>query len=329
MPESWNAERVLAAAWAFQPSCVLAAGAELGLFDALARAPATAKVLARRLGTDARATAVLADALAALGLLAKGRGRYRLAPGVGELLAESSPHSLAGMLGHQASCLRGWARLADVVRTGRPVRRPGRRDGAGFADAMDRCARLEAPRLRKALGRIRFRKLLDVGGGSGAWTIALLRSAPGATAILLDRPSVIRIARRRIRNAGLADRVTCVSGDFHADAALPPGADLAWVSSVVHMNSRRANRRLFAKVHAALVGGGRILIHDVVMDRSRTAPLLGAMFAVNMLVHTPKGGTYTFAELKEDLVAAGFRRPIRVPGEMRYAVIRASKGRSK
>ena len=118
-------------------------------------------------------------------------------------------------------------------------------------------------------------------------------------------------------------------GDFHADAALPPGADLAWVSSVVHMNSRQANRRLFAKIHAALVEGGRILIHDVVMDDSRTAPLLGAMFAVNMLVHTPEGGTYTFAELREDLVAAGFRRPVRLRGEMRYAVIRAVKSLSE
>ncbi|KKN34241.1 hypothetical protein LCGC14_0795400, partial [marine sediment metagenome] len=89
----------------------------------------------------------------------------------------------------------------------------------------------------------------------------------------------------------------------------PTGADLAWVSAIVHMNSRAENRDLFAKVHAALVEGGRILIRDVVMDDSHTAPPAGAMFAINMLVNTPGGGTFSFPELSEDLRAAGFDDP--------------------
>ena len=148
---------------------------------------------------------------------------------------------------------------------------------------------------------------------------------PDSTATLFDRPEVLRAARKRIRGAGLADRVTFAAGDFHADDALPAGADLAWVSSVVHMNSRHANRRLFAKIHAALADGGRILVHDVVMADSRTVPAAGAMFAVNMLVHTPEGGTYTFRELSEDLAAAGFRRPALLSGELRHSVIQAAR----
>ena len=90
--------------------------------------------------------------------------------------------------------------------------------------------------------------------------------------------------------------------------ALPAGADLAWVSAIVHQNSRAQNRALFAKVFAALAPGGRIAIRDILMEEDRTRPVAGALFAVNMLVATEGGGTFTFAELREDLEAAGFAR---------------------
>jgi hypothetical protein len=97
------------------------------------------------------------------------------------------------------------------------------------------------------------------------------------------------------------------AGDFYADP-LPTGADLAWVSAIVHQNSRAQNRDLFAKVYAALTPGGRVLIRDHVMDDSHARPPAGAMFAVNMLVGTPHGGTFSLAELRADLEAAGFTK---------------------
>ena len=88
--------------------------------------------------------------------------------------------------------------------------------------------------------------------------------------------------------------------------ALPSGADLAWVSAIVHQNSRAQNRRLFANVFQALVPGGRISIRDVLMEESRIEPVAGALFAVNMLVATEGGGTFTFEELRKDLETASF-----------------------
>ena len=88
--------------------------------------------------------------------------------------------------------------------------------------------------------------------------------------------------------------------------ALPPGADLAWVSAIVHQNTRAQNRALFTAVFEALTPGGRIAIRDILMEEDRTRPVAGALFAVNMLVATQGGGTFTLAELREDLVAAGF-----------------------
>ena len=314
MARNWTGKDVLETARAFQPACVLAAGAELGIFDALAETPLTSGDLAARVRGDPRATAMLADALTAMGLLTKQGERYAAAPGIRDCLTERGALNVLAMVRHLANCLRSWAQLAGVVRSGlRADRAPSVRgkeaDLEAFIEAMNDVSRSQAPGLVKALGPLRFRHLLDVGGGPGTWTIEFLRAFPGTRATLFDLPEVIPIARRHIAAAGLEDRVTLAPGDLEADGPLPSGADLAWVSAIVHMNSREENRRLFAKVHAALKEGGRILIRDVVMEEDRVNPAEGAMFAVNMLVNTPAGGTFTFEELKEDLLAAGFRGP--------------------
>ena len=113
------------------------------------------------------------------------------------------------------------------------------------------------------------------------------------------------MARQRFAAAGLSQRVQLVAGDFMTDP-LPAGADLVWASAIVHQNSRAQNRLLFAKLFAALIPGGRIAIRDILMRPSRTSPVAGALFAINMLVVTEGGGTFTFGELREDLEGAGF-----------------------
>ncbi|MBI3987493.1 MAG: methyltransferase domain-containing protein, partial [Lentisphaerae bacterium] len=253
------------------------------------------------------------DALAALGLLDKGAGRepvYRVPPAVAGVLTETGAQSMLGMVRHQGNCLRHWGQLARTVLSGKPAaREPSIRsadgDLASFIRAMHEISGPMAAPLIGSLGPLKFKRLLDLGGASGTWTISFLRRNPKARAVIFDRPEVIPMARRLMKKAGLADRVQLVPGDFYSDP-LPAGVDLAWVSAIVHQNSRAQNRALFAKVFSALTPGGRILIRDIVMDRSRTRPAGGALFAVNMLVATPLGGTFTFDELREDLSAAGF-----------------------
>ena len=310
MARQWTGEEILAVVRDFQPACVIAAAAELDLFSALADGPQNARSLAERLGADLRGVTILLDALTAMELLTADSGRYAPAPGAAEALCEGGERNVLAMVRHQVNCLRGWSQLAHVVRDGTPAERtPSIRgaeaDQAAFVEAMNVVSRPAAEPLVSAIGPPSFTHLLDVGGGPATWTIAFLRAMPGATATLFDRPTTIPIARTHVAAAGMDDRVRLVGGDFEADA-LPAGADLAWVSAIVHMNSRQENRDLLAKVYAALVPGGRVLIRDVVMDESRTEPADGALFAVNMLVHTPGGGTFTFAELSEDLAATGF-----------------------
>jgi SAM-dependent methyltransferase len=122
---------------------------------------------------------------------------------------------------------------------------------------------------------------------------------------LFDLPAVIPLARQRLTAGGVAERVQLAAGDFYHDP-LPRGADLVWLSAIIHQNSPDENRALYRRAAEALEPGGRVLIRDIVMDESHTSPLAGALFAVNMLVATPGGGTYALAEIREDLQSAGF-----------------------
>lgn len=333
MKKKLNKEGVLDMVCGFQQSCVVIAAAELNVFTILSARPMAAAMLARRIKGDVRAVTILLDALAAIGFLEKSAGAkpvYSVTKAVAEVLAETGSQCVLGMVRHLGNCLRAWGQLAGVVLRGKPAMfRPSvlgeGGDLASFIRAMHEISEPLAAPLVAGLGKLKFTHLLDLGGASGTWTVPFLRLNPGACATILDRPEVISMARRMMKKAGLSDRVRLVAGDFMS-GALPSGADLAWISAIVHQNSRAQNRKLFAKLFSALEPGGLVLIRDIVMDASRTRPEAGAMFAVNMLVNTSGGGTFTFGELRDDLSAAGFSK-IRLlrRGQWMDSVVSASK----
>jgi SAM-dependent methyltransferase len=305
-----SGEQLLELMRGFQVPCVLAAAADLDLFNLLAESPMTAWTTASRLGADLRAVTILLDALAGMGVLAKTEDRYSLVPALAPALVDDSTASVAAMLRHQANCLRHWARLPWIVQSGsssddlHSVRGP-EADQKSFIEAMHVVSQAVAEPLIAEINPGGFRCVLDIGGASGTWTAAWFKAEPAARGILFDLPAVIPLAQQRLAEVGVADRVTLVPGDYHTDP-LPRGADLVWLSAIIHQNSPDQNRALYHRIADALEPGGRLLIRDLVMEPSRTAPLAGALFAVNMLVHTEGGNSYTLEEIREDLEAAGF-----------------------
>lgn len=331
--EKLSGKTILEMVRGFQPACVVIAGADLDVFTLLHARPMSAARLAAKLKGDERATTVLLDALAALGMLAKGSGNtpvYSLPKALEGILTEDGPHCVLGMLRHLGNCLRRWGDLAGVVLSGKPAaRRPSVRGHGGdldsFIRAMHEVSQPMSVPLIGSLGPMKFKHLLDLGGASGTWTIPFLRMNPGARATIFDLPEVIPMARRTMAKAGLAGRVSFAAGSYHK-GSMPKGADLAWVSAIVHQNSRAENRAMFEKVFKALEPGGRLLVRDIIVDSTRTRPVGGALFAVNMLVATEGGATFTFDELREDLVHAGFGKVKYLRcGEMMDSVICASK----
>jgi hypothetical protein len=333
MKKKLNKETILEMARGFQPSCVIIAAAELDVFTILHARPMNAVQLAARIKGDLRAVIILLDALVALGFLTKSTDTepvYRVPKAVAEVLTADGAQSMLGMVRHLGNCQRAWGQLASVVLRGKPaVRRPSvlGTDGdlASFIQAMHEVSDPVATPLVASFGKLTFTHLLDLGGASGTWTIPFLQLNPDACATIMDQPDVIPMAKRRMRQAGLTRRVRLFPGDFMKNA-LPKGADLAWVSAIVHQNSREQNRRLFAKVFTALEPGGQILIRDVFVDASRTRPASGALFAVNMLANTPGGGTFTFGEMRDDLTSVGFSKVKALRrGQAMDSVICASK----
>lgn len=312
MNKTWTSHDLGEMSRQYQAACVLTAAADLDLFNELIGPPQTSDELAGKLGSNPRATAILLDALAALGLLVKENSHYSLAPGVAENLTAGIPGNVLAMTQHQGSCLRRWAQLSRVVKTGKPAERTfgvrgEKGDQASFIEAMDNLSGPRAEQIVRELGPLTFTRLLDVGGASGTWTIAFLNIQPAATATLFDLPHVIPMAERRLTKAEVLDRVTLVPGNFSTDP-LPAKADLVWISAILHQDPRSENRKLLAKAYQSLEPGGRVLIRDVLMESTRTTPVGGALFAINMLTATDGGWTFTFDELREELESVGFQK---------------------
>ena len=164
-----------------------------------------------------------------------------------------------------------------------------------------------APGLARAVGREGVQKVLDVGGGSGVFAMAFVQDNPQGRATVLDLEEVLALTREHVSRAGLEDRFQYLAGDYHT-ADLGQGYDLVLLSAIVHINSARENRDLIARIHQALAPGGRLAIRDFIMNNDRTGPLFGAVFALNMLVGTEKGDTYTEDEIRGWCLEAGFSR---------------------
>lgn len=297
-------DNVQAAARAFMQARIVLTAAELDLFSALSASPIDAATLARQRGLGERPLAMLLDALSALGFLEKSEGRYRCPEPLVPYLSAGTPTTVLPMLLHQARLWETWSGLTRIISPRLP---PNPDSTRSFIGAMHVVAASQAPRIVAAIEPGRARRLLDVGGASGSYTLAFLAANPDLQATLFDRPEVIPLAEERLRLAGQAARVALVSGDFTCDA-LPKDHDLAFLSAVIHSCSREEMDALFRNVAAALVPGGRIVIRDFVMSEDRTSPAAGAVFAINMLVNTAGGGTYTRAEIQAGLEGAGFER---------------------
>ena len=296
-------------ATAFQKSRILLTAYELGLFGALGKQSLISREVAAKLGTDARATDRLMNALVAMGLLEKEDGKFQNVPVGVKFLDPSSPDYLPGLM-HTVHLWDTWSTLTGAVRSGTAVPPPERRQAdagtwtSAFIAAMNDRAHKQAPIAASLAGVRKGMRVLDVGGGSGAFAAAFVRVAEGVTATIFDLPQVIPLTRKYVESAGLSDRIDFAAGDYMTDA-LPSGYDIVFLSAIIHSNSPDDNRTLIDKCARSLNPGGQVIVQDYIMDESRTRPAGGAFFALNMLVGTREGDTFTESEVREWMKAAG------------------------
>ena len=313
----------------FEASRALLTAVELDLFTAIGDG-ASVELAATRTGTAVAGLAPLLNALVTLELLHKRAGRFTSTALAADYLRDGAAFDARATVLHLARLWEQWSSLTNAVRAGAAtaLEQVGSRGPAwteAFIDAMHATASARAPVVVAALDLSGANRILDLGGGSGAYAIELARRAPAASVTLFDRPAVVEIARRYAAQTDFADRIHTLAGDLHQE---PYGEeyDLIFASAVCHMCSPDENRAMFRKCHRALRSGGSLVVHDFIMNEDKTAPSAGALFALQMLVATPGGGTYSAAELTAWLTAAGFLGPAVRPLPGATDVVVATRG---
>jgi len=300
----------------FMPSRAVLTALELDIFTAVGNG-GTAQQIAGKVQCAVRATEMLLNALVSLKLLEKHDGIYSNTPISARFFVEGTPDSARMAQLHIANMWKRWSNLTEAVKEGTSVA-PRSDNGwvKSFIAAMDHNARGRARAVVQAVALNGAKRMLDLGGGSGAYSIAFAKAAPGLECEIVDLADVLPITQDHVRKAGLGDRITTRAGDMLTLPLETGRYDLVLLSAICHMFSPEENRQLLERAYRALAPHGRVVISDFVMEPDKTAPRFGALFALNMLVGTRAGSSYSEPEYAEWLKAAGFAetKRVRLPG---------------
>ena len=310
---------ILRLASGFMGAKHLFAASELGLFEALADAPATLDALAARTGLTRRAARISADAMVALGVLERDGELYRNGPAADRFLAGKAPSDLRPLLRlWDRISYPAWVDFAESLARG-PVREVFELDEEEQAIASAGIeAVLAGP--ANALGQVvdfsSSRRLLDVGGGTGSWSIATARRYPHLQGTIVELPAVAVLAEQRIASVGLTDRLTVVAADAMADD-LPTGHDTVLVANLVHYWSPETNAALLRRVRNSVQPEATLILADFWTDPTHTEPVQAALMAGEFAALLREGDVYSVEEVGEWLPPAGWRfldhRPLAGP----------------
>ena len=323
-----NPESLMAIASGFMSAKHLFAASELGLFEALADAPATIDALAARAGLTRRTARISADAMVALGVLERSGDLYANSPTAAAFLTGRTPMDLRPFLKFwDRVSYPTWTSLAQALADGKPPRQVFELDDelqeivssgieavlAGPANAL--------PRVVDLTGQ---RSLLDIGGGTGSWSIAAARRYRSLRIAVFELPVTAEIARRRIAAAGLDDRISVHAGDAMADD-LPPGHDVFLLANLIHYRSPADNIALLRRVRDAAPADGRLLLADFWTNATHTEPVHASLMAGEFAVHLRDGDVYSVDEVRDWLPDAGWRfvehRPLAGPQSLIVAEV--------
>jgi len=313
---AFRPETIERLAMAVYPSFALLAGIELDIFTTLKDGPLSAAQVATALGVDPIRVKPLLYALVASGLLRVDGDKFDNTPESSHFLIRGRPEYIG--MRHQAY-RRRWQtvlRAADSIRTGvseapRVYAEMSREQRESYYLGLH-TEGLAAGRCLSAHEKFsRYRRLVDVGGGSGGVAIALAQAWPQLSATIVDLPATTPIAQRNVDEARLGDRVSVLPADIVSDS-LGGSYDAAVLRGVLVVLAPDAVRRVLSNVNRALAPGGAIYVVGWILDDSRVAPLDLATYNLQFSTALDHGGVYTEGEIRGWLMENGFHDPVRV-----------------
>jgi len=318
-PAAAGPELIMQLAAGFMAAKHLFAASELGLFEALADSPASLDALAARTGLTRRAARISADAMVALGLLEAGGGIYRNSPAAAAFLAGPGPGDLRPFLRYwDKISYPAWARLADALASGPPQEiselSPDLQQVA--SEGIEAALAGPAHALPAAFDFGAHRQLLDIGGGTGSWSIAIAQHHQHIQAAVLDRPPTVELARNKVAAAGLTRRISVVAGDATV-GELPAGYDVFLLANLLHYFSPEQNQDLLRRVRRATRPGAAMLLADWWTNPEHTQPRQAVLMAGQFAVNLPNADVYSADEARTWLDRTGWRfaghRPLAGP----------------
>jgi hypothetical protein len=317
-------ERISQLGFGFAPPLILEAAVRCRVFDALDAGPKTADEVAKETRISPRGARGLLNALVGLEFLTRQGERYALAPGAEALLVSTKPGFAGGIFRHMSrQLIPHWVHLTESVLTGKPAVAVNQ-EGQGaeffrefvedlFANNYGAAQALaDELKVAQAKGPV---SVLDIAAGSGVWSIALAERSPLVRVTVVDWPAVIPVCQRVAARRGVGDRYRYVPGDL-LTVDYGTGYNVATLGHILHSEGQRRSRELLRKVFTALAPGGTVAIAEMIPNDDRTGPPLALIFALNMLVHTDEGDTFSFGEMSGWLSEAGFAnvRQLEAPG---------------
>jgi hypothetical protein len=327
-------ERILQMAWGYVPPLVLEAAIRHRVFDVLDAGPMNIWEVEQATGAKARGLTAIMNALVGLQFLAKDeQGRYALAPEAAAFLVSTKPGFQGGLIRHtNQHLIPRWLHLNEVLATGAPVSAVNEEQsgGAFFHDFVLDIFPMSYPAAKYLAEHLNFGdagepvRVLDLAAGSGVWGIAQAQASPRVQVTAVDWPEVIPVTQQTTTMFGMPERFSYVEGDLH-DADFGTGYALATLGHILHSEGETLSRKLLAKTYKALASGGTIAIAEFLVNRERTGPLTGLFFAVNMVVNTTEGNTWSVEEIGAWLEEAGFTNVRTIPSPGHSPLILATK----
>jgi ubiquinone/menaquinone biosynthesis C-methylase UbiE len=318
-------ERLQQLGFAYAPPLIISAAVNNKVFDTLQSEAKPVEQVSKETGASARGLRAIMDALVGLELLKKDRqSKYSLTPESEAFLISEKPGTLAGFFGSILPVMASrWLRLADIVRGGRPAVAVNQEtEGTEFfSQLVETIIPMSYPGAQKLADHLKVAnskeqvRVIDLAAGSGIWGIALAQKSPRVRVTAVDWAGMIPTTKRITGKFGVRDCFDFIEGDL-AEANFGSGHDVATLGHILHSEGEQRGRQLLQKVFRALKSGGTIAIAEWLVDDNRSKPLHSLMFAVQMLVNTEMGDTFSFNEIKKWLEEAGFKkvRKLDAPG---------------